>query len=38
MYVNVYSQVWNIILDKIFVMITKNTVLDGQRREAKEQG
>ena len=37
MYFNVYSHVRIIIRDKIFVMITKYTVLDEQRREAKER-
>ena len=36
MYVNVHSHVRNIIVDNIFAVITKYTVLDEQRREAKE--
>ena len=36
MYVNVHSHVWNIIVDKIFSHVTKYTVLDEQRHEAKE--
>ena len=36
MYVNVHSHVRIIIVDQIFAVITKYTVLDEQRREAKE--